>query len=131
MNDTVTVTVKIEYTLGVPMEDVQCLIEMAGYGISYWASKAVDDPEARTYTVTGEDPEKDGNVTKMLSYQDLADTLVKLGTRQVPEVSYMFSEHAEQYLNSLIAGDPDAGIFDSELADVVVQLSMFGEVVYG
>jgi hypothetical protein len=125
-----TVEVKISMDLQMPVEDIECLIEMAGFGINYWASKAVVDGEAMTYTVTESDShDEDKPVTKTLAYADIARVLLEIASGKY-EVGYP-REHAQQYLTTLQAGDPDAGVIDSDIGDVVIQIAMFGELVYG
>lgn len=136
MNDTPsapatpTVDVQISMDLQMPVEDIECLIEMAGFGIGYWASKAVVDSRAQTYTVTESDSHDEGKpVKKTLAYSDIARIVLEVGAGK-HEVGFP-REYAQQYLTSLQAGDPDAGIFDSDIGDVVIQIAMFDEIVYG
>jgi len=65
--------VNIVKTYNVPDSDIEVLIEMAGYGIGYWASRALIDTELRTYTVTDDDG------TYVIPYDTLARTLVEVG----------------------------------------------------
>jgi hypothetical protein len=94
-------------------EDFACLCEQAGYGIGYWADAA--HLELDSYTVMETDE----------------------GRLEIPRV------RVEQVLTQLEAGQHnlradlrkaaisgDAGEWDSEVADVLIQLAAFGEVVY-
>lgn len=111
------VSVTLEYDI--PQEDIDTLIEMAGYGIAYWA----DSAEVGTYgyyvTYTND---LDEIGTTLVSHQSLADALVKAATENFGYVG----DYARDYFKEL-----DAGFIDSELADLVVQIAIFGEVIFG
>jgi hypothetical protein len=94
-------------------EDFECLCEQAGYGIGYWADSATFSPDCYTVMETGE------------------------GRIEIPRI------RVEEVLTELEAGQydvrddlraaaisGDAGEWDSEVADVLIQLAAFGEVVY-
>lgn len=108
-------------TVAIPDEDIEVLIEMAGYGISYWANSAVVDSEARTYTVTADE---EGAEPVAMTYGAIAETLVKVAFSRLGE-TYV-SDDAREYFK-----DMDAGVFDADLGDVVIQLTAFDELIYG
>ena len=101
---------------------IEVLIDMAGYGIGYWSDLGEIDDKARTYTVR--DTEDVGG-RHTLTYEQLAEALVKVANRDVQVASYIVN-----YATNAIRDD-DPGYIDSELADVVVQVAAFGEIVYG
>lgn len=98
-------------------EFVNDLIDMAGYGIGYWAASAVIDDEAETYTVTEGDEFGDGKVAVLTHASILyaANTIVGGGC-----------DVRRDIVNSIRERDAD-----SDAADVVIQQAMFGEVIYG
>lgn len=106
----------VTVTVTVTEEMIESIIEMAGYGIAYWASAAKWDAEARTYTVT-EDSDEDAQPPRVLTYDDLSEAL---------GVAAKQSGYAA---NALLHGD--AGEIDALVGDVVVQIAMFDKVVYG
>ena len=121
-------TIQFQHTVDIDDDDMAGLIEMAGYGINYWATWAKHDAEARTYEVRYEDlDDPDKEARTVLSYEALGKVLVEVATGQHDVVNI----YAQRYLASVMAGDSDAGDIDSELADIVVQLAIFGELVYG
>ena len=117
--------INIVKTYNVPDGDIEVLIEMAGYGIGYWAMSAVVDDEARTYTVTDEDG------PYVVYYDDLARVLVEVALGE-HEVGYP-REYAINYLQELEGEGSKyaAGEIDSDLADAIVQIAALGEIVYG
>ncbi len=94
------------------------VIEMASYGIGYWASSAVVDEDAKTYTVTEGDFEGRGDTeTFVLTWQALRVAANKLIRFSVPV--------NRDILASIVNNDVDA-----TAADVIVQVAAFGEVRY-
>jgi hypothetical protein len=121
-------TVVQSFSVTVPERTIDTLIEMAGYGIDYWVSTAVIDSEAGTYTVV----EDEDGTEHVISYYKLAETLIRvaldpsLGLRD-DIVGYAFEWFKQEREGDEFA----AGEIDSDLADVVVQIAAFGEVIYG
>jgi hypothetical protein len=114
-------------TVRITLDDewVEDLIEMAGYGISYWVGKAVVDSERRTYTVHPFDPDSGTLETpKRLTYGGIVRAAQKILTGQTcisPEsVSGM----------AVWAAVMDNGDIDSEVADMVIQVAVHKEVLY-
>jgi len=121
------VNVTTTTTLNVSDEDIETIIEMAGFGIAYWASAATVDSEARTYTVI----EQDADTAHSITYDRLANVIIEIATGQ-HQVGYTRA-YAENYLREL--RDPETaeyagGHIDSDLADVIVQIAALGEVTY-
>jgi hypothetical protein len=103
-------------------EMIEDIIEGAGYGIHYWATKAVVDEDAQTYTITdGED----GKVY-VVHYSDITKAIQSLLDREVAIRSDIVDAIALDLMNY-----EDAHRMDSEVYDVIIQVACFGEVIYG
>lgn len=103
-------------------DDMATLVEMAGFGIAFWAYNAQWDDD--TYTVWYEDIEGDPTTMtkRSASGQELADALAYIAQ----ESNGYVGDYARSYLR-----EGDAGHIDSELADAVVQQALFGRQIYG
>lgn len=114
------VSVTLNYSI--PAQDIETLVEMAGYGIKYWAVDAEDT--GTSFIVWYEDVEGDPSTIqkRTATYEELAHKLADFAANGHGYVS----EYARAYFR-----DMDAGEIDGELADVIVQLAIFGEVIYG
>lgn len=136
-------TVNVHQSILIPDGDIETLIEMAGFGIGYWAETAHHNRNLRIYQVwldaeaRGNDPhEEDAPHTRTLEYGWLAKRLVQLGLgignlEGVSPQSHV-AGYAREYMATVMAGEPDGGIIDADLADVIVQLAYFnGKVVFG
>lgn len=94
------------------------IIESGGYGIGYWARSAIIDDEAKTYTVTEHEAYATVDAQPfVLTHDMLLDALVKRAYVD----SYAFNALSEK----------DGGHIDSRVADEVIQMAAFGEVIYG
>jgi len=103
-------------------DEWECLVDTAGYSIGYWASAAVVDSEAHTYTVTdGETGE-----IKTLTADQLLSAMLRLAYDENANVTDSIAKYAREALTT-----GDYGDVDGEVADMVVQIAMHGEVVYG
>lgn len=108
--------------------DIIVLLEMAGYGIAYWASSMEVDTAARIITVWDAEDEEEFTGT---TFTELARALVAIGTG---EYDSGYASYARQYLSDLLSEDSvedAAGNIDSDLADHVVQYALFGKLVFG
>jgi hypothetical protein len=94
-------------------EDFECLCELAGYGIGYWADAAHLEPDCYTVMETEE-----GRIDIPRVRVEQVLTELELGQYDV----------RSDLRKAAISGD--AGEWDSEVADVLIQLAAFGEVVY-
>lgn len=112
-------TITAPVTFEIPREHITDMMDTAGYVIGYWATEGVVSME--TYTVT---LEEDGT-KRTVGYEGLANALVRIGTSDEFE-HYTISDYARRYLF-----EADAGYIDGELADCVLQVAVFGEIVYG
>lgn len=101
------------------------IIEDAGYSIGYWASKAHHDTEAKTYAITIDEEYADEFENKTLTYEDLLDAVKKLASGSVKVNSQT------KAVCQAIASDPSDVDYDGDDADVIVQVAMFGEIVFG
>lgn len=107
------------------------ILDTAGYGIAYWASKATVDKEARTYTVWWYDGD-DYPASQVVTFDELTEAFNKLLMNDEPRLvgsyvhKYFLYAYADRDVNGI-----DAGHIDAEAADVLVQVAMFGEVIFG
>lgn len=94
---------------------VEDVIEMAGYGISYWAKQGVTDWAAETYEVE----EFDGDdVFVTLTYTQILTAVNRIVNGEI--------EVWPPIVEALASRD-----VDSEAADAVIQVAMFNEIRYG
>lgn len=117
--------------LDIPDDTIEVLLEMAGYGIAYWAS-SLDYRDGKV-TIIDREPDDEGEgKTYTCDYADLAEALVNLGTGVFPSA---YQDYAARYLSEML--DPNlfaedaSGNIDSDLADHVVQYAVLGELIYG
>lgn len=103
----------IETKINVTEEDIENIIDMAGYGISYWCDKAVIKEDS--YKV--HDDEEDKWYT--LSYEDILKGVGK------------YIENGNKPYDILDGnGGIDAGMIDAEVADMIIQYCCFGQIIY-
>ena len=119
----------VTMTVAIPDENVESWIEMAGFGIRYWAHSAVVDTEKHTYTVRHYDDPDRGDTPdqlreRVLTYQNLVDAACRI----VTGVYGLHPSNAESIRLSLI--DPENDEVDSMNADCIVQAALFGEVLF-
>ena len=98
----------------VTQEDFECLCELAGYGIGYWADSAHLEPDC--YTILESETGERFSVPRVRMEQ----VLEQLGAGQY--------NLRDDLRGAAVSGD--AGQWDAEVADVLFQLAAFGEVVY-
>lgn len=93
------------------------IVDIAGYGISYWADKAIVTND--NYLVTSIDGES------------IEITPAKLEKTIADIISGVFKLHEDIRAAALsVATEQDAGEIDANVADVLIQLAGFGELVY-
>jgi hypothetical protein len=102
------------------------LIDAAGYGIGYWAVEAHQDDQAQTYTITLDEDaaEEAGKPQVVLTYAQLRTAIRKVAQGSL--VAPSLTRAANDFIFRPGQAEPD-----SDLADVVVQVAVFGEVVFG
>ena len=109
------------------------MIETAGYGIAYWAEYGEVDEKARSYMVTPneeaqfyEEYRKDFTV----GFDDIVRVLVEVAMGG-HKVGYP-RQYAMEWLQQVKAANKYAGgELDTDIMDVVVQIAMFEEVIFG
>jgi len=102
------------------IEIFEFICDDAGMSIGYWAKTAEHDTEKRTYAITLLPDcldETAGVVDKTISYQDLLDATEKLASGKI-----------QVNRSTKSASDVD---YDATDTDVIVQVAMFGEIVFG
>lgn len=112
--------------------DWDCIVEMAGYGINYWAGSATeigeetpDGSHVKQYDVYPFPEHKDGQI-KNVHRLTLEDLDRGLGL-------FIKEQGTDWYGQSLLDDDGvfDAGAIDSLAADLIVQYAAFGELIFG
>lgn len=102
---------KIEMELSVTKEDIECIIEMAGYGIGYWADEAIVREDS--YVVH----EEEGDWHE-LNYNDIVKGIE------------LYIKNGNKPYNILDGFELDSGEVDSEVADMIIQYACFGTIEY-
>lgn len=117
----------IQATLTLDNEMFEDVIDCAGYGIGYWATSATVLKNC-LYRITwnGEDfsdssPFIDGQ--KTLTHSMIGEAIETLYTRRY-RVRGDLHDQLDQWLNG-------HECMDSDLADVIIQIALFGELIYG
>ena len=118
-------TTTITYTFDLNQDDFECIIEMAGYGIGYWASAARIKSSGCGgfyvgYDVTEDETEKVFKLDRLAVEKAVAELFQK----RPLNAAFM------QGIDTLIRQD-DASDVDANSADAIVQWACFGEVIYG
>ena len=107
----------IETKINVTEEDIECIIEMAGYGIDYWCSEAVERKDG--YDVYDDEEEK----WYYLDYEDILEGIK------------MYIENGNHPYN-IVNNDDLLGYsiasenIDAEVADMIIQYCCFGQIMY-
>lgn len=124
-------------TISVSQDSLDCILEMAGYGIAYWGLSATVDYEARTYTVIPEEHPTDEERTPIVIPFDKIIGAFWVIASPHEDVKFL-PGYVRGYAMKAVAdgfedgqGDIDAGHVDSDLADAIIQVAAFGEVVFG
>lgn len=105
---------------------IEDLLEEAGYSIGYWADSADVDTKRQTYTVVETEAHNsyETAVEHSIPFQKIAQALTDLATGMA-DVNVAI----QQQLADVLSGKRDD--VDSEAADCVVQVAVFGEIIYG
>jgi len=125
-------------------ELISSIIEDAGYYIGYWASEGTHSTEARSYELKheGEDGEP---TTTTISYDDIWRAIVKIAEGNGVNVNQCTRNICTSIvrLDSTKGDEDDADIiqeladlldeidYDAEDADVIIQVAIFGKIVFG
>jgi hypothetical protein len=110
------------------IEIFEFICDDAGMSIGYWAKTAEHDTEKRTYAITLLPDcldETAGVVDKTISYQDLLDATEKLASGKIQV------NRSTKSVCQAIMADPSDVDYDATDTDVIVQVAMFGEIVFG
>lgn len=109
--------------ISVGLSDVEILeiVEIASYGIAYWASDLKIDREGKKLELV----EIDGERNHSLSFRDVFDAVHRLMIE--PELSALWIH--DQIRPMLL--DCDTATLDRDGADVIIQVACFGEIIYG
>ena len=108
--------IKIEIELNVTKEDIEDIIDMAGYGIAYWADEAIVKDDG--YVIHEEEDDK----WHELSYEDIlkgVELYIKNGRCNIL---------SQDVINEKMI--IDTGDIDSDIADMIIQYACFGEIEY-
>lgn len=118
-------TIKIKFNLS--DADFEGIMDMAGYGITYWARSM--EPARRGYTIM------DSMKTKLETGEKvrIKKTMTRAGTERA--VVELFTErklngYYMSAIDNLVLRNCCADV-GSDIADAIVQQAMFGDVVYG
>ncbi|WMI33393.1 hypothetical protein SEA_PROVOLONE_73 [Streptomyces phage Provolone] len=125
-------------------ENVQDIIDTASYGgITYWALEPTEAefaglPEGKTYTIVeGEDGswlggEREVEGVHYLSRDDIRNAYAKLLDLDQRFVNREIHGYIlDSWRDRTERDGIDAGHIDAGAADVIVQVAIFGEVIYG
>lgn len=114
---------KILISLDVSDEFITDIIDGAEEGgIGYWASNSVNDPAKRMLTIT----DMEDNVAIPMSYDQIVNAISDLVNGRVS----ISSEIRDAITSDLASGDYGCHM-DATCYDVIIQVAMFGDVVYG
>jgi hypothetical protein len=110
---------KVNLNVNVMDDDIECIIEMAGYGIGYWCSEAV--VKERGYDIRDDEDSK----WYELNYEDILKgiELYILNGNQPYNIIFMDEENGKLFV--------DSGNIDAEVADSIIQYACFGKIIYG
>jgi hypothetical protein len=114
---------KILISLDVSDEVITDIIDGAECGgINYWASRSVNDPDNRTLTIT--DGEDDKTIT--ITYDQIVNAISDLTNGRVS-----ISPAIRDAITSDLASGDYGCYMDATCYDVIIQVALFGDVVYG
>lgn len=122
MTATTEITVQAPLRIRLSDEDVENLLDCAGFGIGYWARTAEFDREAKTYHVVEghEELAKDeAPADKVITFAEIRQAFAALAAEgRLPD--WQMREIRENDL-----------AFDATVADMTVQKAMFGKITFG
>lgn len=104
------------------------VIETAGYSVAYWATSLINDEAGKSFLIEfdGEDF-SDGSTLEtgraFVTYLQVAKAIELIVNNDV-KISKWIVSQANQWLN----GEPT---LDGDLADCIIQIATFGELIYG
>ena len=118
--------------VAISQESFDGIADTIGGAIGYWANRAQWDKEAQTVTITEND---EGEYeTHVVTYDKVHETFWKIVSD--PEIK-LNSTVRGYFISSVLdgladgQGDIDAGHIDGDAADALIQLAIFGKIVFG
>lgn len=108
--------VAYSYEVNLTEEDFLDIVDTAGYSIGYWAVSGSVDKNNCTYTVQYFDQEND-RAKATVSKDNLESAIAKILNSEV------------ECSDSIVGYIEDDDI-DGEAADVIIQIAIFGSIVY-
>lgn len=119
--------------MAISQESFECIVDTIGYSIGYWASSADWDDDRRSVRIIENDEGE--SAVHILTYEKIHDTFWKIVNPTTPlQMSRVIHNY---FVQSVLdgategKGDIDAGHIDGDAADVLVQIAVFGKIVYG
>lgn len=102
-------------------EDVENLLDCAGYGIGYWAKSCTVDPCAKIYTINEDTfaPAGEKALSGVYTFDEVRRAFNTLAEKKMLP-AFQVREIAEKELS-----------FDATVGDLVTQWLLFAEIVYG
>lgn len=134
---------KIKYTVEVEVTDqvlLDTVIDMAGYGIGYWAQRMHPDWDARNVTVTwwdegrlASDSDYDEPERLKVDFDTIAKAIGRIaGGEPIEYLADSTRAAVGSFLVELQSGEEfPGGDIDADAADEILQVALFGKVVFG
>ena len=109
-------------------EMISEIIDTAGYSIAYWATSLINDEASNSYLIEfdGDDFEEESPLATGRAFITYAQ--VAKATEQVAKNEAKIGDWLVLQANQWLNGEPT---LDGDLADVIIQVATFGELVYG
>lgn len=104
---------------------IENIIDDGGYWIGYWVVKGEHDPSNQTYKVYLQPEYVEDWKSKTITYQDLLEASRKLATGEVS-----VNSNTKSVCQQIIS-DPSDVDYDAEDADCIIQVALFGEIMFG
>jgi hypothetical protein len=123
---------KVDYTIErnatLTKDMISEVIDTAGYSIAYWATSLINDEASNSFLIKfdGDDFAEDSPLTTgraFVTYAQVAKAIELVVTGNASIGDWLVLQ-GNQWLN----GEPT---LDGDLADVIVQVATFGELIYG
>jgi hypothetical protein len=102
------------------------IVDDAGMAIGYWAESAVHDSNKQTYTITVNVWTEDDFETKVLTYEDLYEAARKIADGEVE-----INSATKSVCIDIVHGVVEDVDYDADDADIIVQVAMFDDVLFG
>jgi hypothetical protein len=110
-------------TRNITNQNVEDILDTAGYGIGYWASTAtINEDGSYTFTEVGDYSDPADHKEHTITRAQIKSAVVKLAEDYV--------DFQQAFIDWTREDGIDTGEIDSMRADMVVQEAAFGEVVY-